>query len=187
MSQSIEEEKQVPARDASAPTAVGSESQICIKRTHEHIDDYKQLKLIQAVNMGLSIGCASNLVCIDNPTARLIIKKFKQSNQEQQDTQDTHAGPEENSEKDLMAKVELDCLLDVIQAREKGRIGKTNVLKMDKKLNHSMRKMLDKDVPLYELTLPERVKNNEKRLPKPSFEYRPLGPYKADPKDLAHW
>ena len=47
--------------------------------------------------------------------------------------------------------------------------------------------MLDKDVPLYELTLPERVKNNEKRLPKPNFEYRPLGPYKSDPKDLAHW
>ena len=82
MSQSIEEEKQVPARDTSAPTAVGSESQICIKRTHEHINDYKKLKLIQAVNMGLSIGCASNLVCMANPTAQLIIKKYKQSNQE---------------------------------------------------------------------------------------------------------
>ena len=86
-----------------------------------------------------------------------------------------------------MAKVELDCLLDVIEAREKGQIGKTNVLKMDSKLNCSIRKILDKDVPFYELTLPEKVKNNEKQLPKPMHELRPLGPQNEDPKDLSHW
>ena len=67
-------------------------------------------------------------------------------------------------------------MLDVIQAREKGKIGITNVLKMDQKINRSIRKILDRDVPLYELTLTEKVKNSDRRLPRISKEFRPLGP-----------
>ena len=78
-------------------------------------------------------------------------------------------------------------MLDVIQNREKGKLGKMNVLKMDKKLNQKIRKILDRDVPLYELTLPEKVKNSGKRLPKPDFDVRPIGPWNLDPNDLAHW
>ena len=76
-----------------------------------------------------------------------------------------NSAPEQIPDKDFMDRVELDCMLDVIQAREKGKLGKTNVLKMDKKLNQKIRKILDRDVPLYELTLPEKVKNSGKRLP----------------------
>ena len=86
-----------------------------------------------------------------------------------------------------MDRVELDCMLDVIQAREKGDIGKTNVLKMDGKVNRAIRKILDKDVPLYELTLPEKVKNSEKVLPYPGFNVRPMGLIKEEPKDIARW
>ena len=52
-------------------------------------------------------------------------------------------------------------MIDVIQAREKGKIGSTNVLKMDQKINRSIRKILDRDVPMYELTLTDKVKNSE--------------------------
>ena len=51
-------------------------------------------------------------------------------------------------------------MLDVIQAKEQGNIGKTYILKMDKKVNKSIRKILDKDVPKYELTLYDKVKNS---------------------------
>ena len=98
-----------------------------------------------------------------------------------------NSAPEQIPDKDTMDRVELDCLLDVIQAREKGEIGKTNVLKMDNKLNRRIRKILDKDVPIYELTLPEKVKNSAKRLPKPKFDVRPMGRQENDPNDLAHW
>ena len=58
---------------------------------------------------------------------------------------------------------------------------------MDTKLNRRIRKILDKDVPLYELTLPEKVKNSAKVLPKPKFDVRPMGLQEKDPNDLAHW
>ena len=51
-----------------------------------------------------------------------------------------------------------------------------NVLKMDSKINLSIRKILDKDVPMYELTLPEKVKNNKRRLPMPIIKVRGMGP-----------
>ena len=46
-----------------------------------------------------------------------------------------------------MDMVELDCMLDVIKAREKGNIGKSNLIKMDKKLNRRIRKIVDRYVP----------------------------------------
>ena len=181
MSQSIEEEKQVPAKDASALTAGGSESQEIIKITIGHIDEYKKLKLIYAVNLGLTVEKAGEVVCMATPTARQVIKKYKQSK---------NSTPEVNYEKDkdLMDKVELDCMLDVIESREKGNIGKSNLIKMDKKLNGRIRKIIDRYVPSKELTLPEKMKDSsEKKLPRPNFDVRPLGKYSEDPKDLAHW
>ena len=47
-----------------------------------------------------------------------------------------------------------------MQARELGDIGKTNLLKMDKKVNKAIRKILDRDVPQYELTLADRIMNS---------------------------
>lgn len=86
-----------------------------------------------------------------------------------------------------MDRAKLDCMLEVIQAREKGSIGKTNVLKMDQKVNRSIRKILDKDVPFYELTLPEKVKNSDRQLPRPGFDVKPIGLQKEDPKEFARW
>ena len=51
-------------------------------------------------------------------------------------------------------------MLDVMQAREVGNIGKTNILKMDNKVNKAIRKILERDVPQYELTLSDRIKNS---------------------------
>ena len=118
-------------------------------------------------------------------TAQTVIKRHRPS----EVTEDLTS--EEIQQQDLMGKVKLDCLLEVIQAREKGKIGKTNVLKMDRKVNRSIRKILEKDVPFYELTLPEKVKNSAKRLPKPKFDVRPMGRQENDPDDfsrcLLHW
>ena len=63
--------------------------------------------MIHAVNLGLTVEKASEVVCMATPTARQVIKKYKQSKK---------TTPEENYEKDkdLMDKVELDCMLDVI-------------------------------------------------------------------------
>ena len=114
-------------------------------------------------------------------TAHTVIKRHRPS----EVTEDLTS--EEIQQQDLMGKVKLDCLLEVIQAREKGKIGKTNVLKMDRKVNRSIRKILEKDVPFYELTLPEKVKNNKRRLPQPNFEVRLKGPQIKDSVDLTHW
>ena len=62
----------------------------------------------------------------------------------------------------------MDCMLEVIAAREKGGISKTNVLNMDHKVNKSIRKILEKDNPKYELTLLDKIKNGEHHLPKPN-------------------
>ncbi len=83
-----------------------------------------------------------------------------------------------------MDKVKLDCMLDVLQAREKGQISKTNVLKMDKKVNETIRKILDKDIPKYELTLYDKIRNSAQQLPIPNS----MGLHQIqDPSDLAHW
>ena len=87
-----------------------------------------------------------------------------------------------------MDRVRLDCMLDVIKEREQGKIGKTNILKMDSKVNRAIRKILDKDVPLYEVTLPEKVKNSKGQLPRPTgYDVRPIGPSSKEPNDFAHW
>ena len=46
-----------------------------------------------------------------------------------------------------MKKAELDCMLEVLELREKGEISKTNILKMDHKVNKAIRKILDKSGP----------------------------------------
>ena len=90
-----------------------------------------------------------------------------------------------------------------MQARELGDIGKTNLLKMDKKVNKAIRKILDRDVPQYELTLADRIMNSNHLLPQPSnHTARPMGPQSQIeyfnlesgkgaqfevPFDLAHW
>ena len=79
-------------------------------------------------------------------------------------------------------------MLDVIQAKEQGNIGKTYILKMDKKVNKSIRKILDKDVPKYELTLYDKVKNSGHLLPKPMLHnVKPIGPQGQLPFNQSHW
>lgn len=79
-------------------------------------------------------------------------------------------------------------MLDVMQAREIGDIGKTNILKMDNKVNKSIRKILEKEVPKYELTLADKVKNSDHQLPQPGHHtVRPMGPQGQVPNDQAHW
>ena len=56
MTQDIEDQKEVSVQEASLPTAAVSESHVITINTnctHEQYDDYKKLKLIEAVNMGL--------------------------------------------------------------------------------------------------------------------------------------
>ena len=64
-----------------------------------------------------------------------------------------------------MNRVKLDCMLDVIQEREKGKMRKINVLKVDLKVNKTIRKILEKDNPKYELTLYDKIKNCTHKLP----------------------
>ena len=56
-------------------------------------------------------------------------------------------------------------MLDVIQEREKGKMRKINVLKVDLKVNKTIRKILEKDNPKYELTLYDKIKNCTHKLP----------------------
>ena len=65
MTQNIEEQKEVSVQEASTLAAAESESQIITintNRTHEEYDEYTKLKLIRAVDIGLSVGCAANMV-----------------------------------------------------------------------------------------------------------------------------
>ena len=65
MTQNIEEQKEVSVQEASTLTAAESESQVITintNRTHEEYDEYTKLKLIRAVDIGLSVGCAANMV-----------------------------------------------------------------------------------------------------------------------------
>ena len=65
MTHNIEEQKEVSVQEASTLAAAESESQVITintNRTHEEYDEYKKLKLIRAVDMGLSVGCAANMV-----------------------------------------------------------------------------------------------------------------------------
>ena len=126
--------------------------------------------------MGLSITAASKVAQMTTTTANLVMKKFQPLKRKKHDSSLLDQIPEQTYEKDLMDRVELDCMLDVIEAREKGSLGKVMVLKMDQKVNRTIRKILDKDVPLYEVTLPEKVKNSDGMLPRPGFDVRPIGP-----------
>ena len=93
-----------------------------------------------------------------------------------------------NSDNDLNNEAKLSCMLDVIQARERGHIGMTNIRKMDSKVNKSIQKVLEKSVPKYELTLYDLVKNRGHKLPKPNLHtVRPIGPQGQVPSDMAHW
>lgn len=68
-------------------------------------------------------------------------------------------------------------MLEVLQLREKGELGKTNTMKMDKKVNKAICKILDKSVPKYELTLADQIKNSVQQLPQPPlYNVRPIGP-----------
>ena len=121
-------------------------------------------------------------------SAHLIVKNYKQSKRQKVASEKTGLPPEQDSEKDLRNKAKLDCMLDVIQAREIGDIGKTNILKMDSKVNKAIRKILERDVPKYELTLADRIKNSDHQLPQPgNHTVRPIGPQAQVPDDLAHW
>ena len=65
MTHNIEEQKEVSVQEASTLAAAESESQVITintNRTHEEYDEYKKLKLIRAVDMGLSVGCAASMV-----------------------------------------------------------------------------------------------------------------------------
>ena len=58
---------------------------------------------------------------------------------------------------------------------------------MDHKVNCSIRKILDKAVPEYQLTLSDKIMHSGHQLPKPDVHrVRPIGK-NEDPIDLAHW
>ena len=188
MSQDSEEQKDVPTANAAAPTTGESQPNADDQDQHQHIDDHKKRKLLRAVKMGLSIGCAGRIAVMSTPSANLILKNYKQTKRQKISEEKTGLPPEPNSEKDLANKAKLECTLDVMQAREIGDIGKTNILKMDNKVNKSIRKILEKDVPKYELTLADKVKNSDHQLPQPGHHaVRPMGPQGPVPSDQAHW
>ena len=49
-------------KEASALTTGESDPEVNRKRTHQHIDEYKKLKLVKAVKLGLSVGRAARIV-----------------------------------------------------------------------------------------------------------------------------
>ena len=62
MSQNNKEHEETTEQAASMTTAGGSDSLVIIKRTHQDIDEFKKLKFIRAVNLGLTIGRAARMV-----------------------------------------------------------------------------------------------------------------------------
>ena len=59
--------------------------------------------------------------------AQSLIMINKQTKRKKKDTQNKDETSEEIVDDDLMGRVRLDCMLDIVQTREKGKIGKTNV------------------------------------------------------------
>ena len=64
-------------QEAATATAVESESPVNIKRTYKHTDDYKKLKMIRAVDLGLTVSAASKVVQMSPTAANLVMKKFQ--------------------------------------------------------------------------------------------------------------
>ena len=166
MNKEIEEQKEGPVP---APIAGESEPAAEDQHTNQHIDELKKLKLVQGVKFGLSVGRAARIAKLASPSAHLVLRSYKQSKRAKLDEYNVSKTTlEQDPEKDLLDRAKLDCMLEVIQAREKGEITKTNVLGMDRKVNKSIRKILEKDNPKYELTLLDKIKNGKHHLPKPN-------------------
>ena len=59
-----------------------------------------------------------------------------------------------------MRQAELESIMDVIKARDQGKISKRNILKMDNKINKKVRKLLESvdalSIP-FPATLPEQI------------------------------
>ena len=64
-------------QEASTPSEVEPVFHVSKKRTYQHIDDYNNLKLIQAVNLGLNITTASRMAEMSVSNAQLVMKKYE--------------------------------------------------------------------------------------------------------------
>ena len=65
------------ASPTSTPTAGGSESQWITLHKVQHVDEYKKIKLIKAVNLGLSVSRAGSIADVCTLTAHQIMKKYE--------------------------------------------------------------------------------------------------------------
>ena len=63
----------VAVQEAATTTAVETVSQVNIKRTYQHTDDFKKLKMIRALDLGLSITAASKVAQMSTTTANLVM------------------------------------------------------------------------------------------------------------------
>ena len=86
MNQKIEEWKEVSVQEASTPSAGESESQLTIKSTHHDISEYEKLKLLRAVNWGLSFSCAAKVIHVSKRAANELNRLNKQSKRKKHDS-----------------------------------------------------------------------------------------------------
>ena len=72
MNKEIEEHKEGPV-----PAPIAGESEPAAE--DQHIEELKQLKLVQGVKFGLSVGRAARIVKLASTSAHLVLKHYEQS------------------------------------------------------------------------------------------------------------
>ena len=131
-----------------------------------------RLKLESAVNFGLPVDFAGKVVGIESSNTDRIMKDLV-SRRELERAALTRKPIEqrfqyESEIGDAAVEAELQALMAVSHARDEGLIKKRNILKMDRKINESIRKYLDTSGISYKCTLPEQVaQGNRWTLPMP--------------------
>ena len=101
---SIEEETKVPQISGEDELESNHDNK---RLFSQHTKDQKELKLVHAVNLGLTVACASKIFNMSTPNAQSIIDHYEKT--KRQKLASTPSEP--NSDKDSMSKAKLDSML----------------------------------------------------------------------------
>ena len=118
-------------------------SQLPKRRVWHKVSLNDRLKLESAVNFGLPVHFAGKVVGIESSNPDRIIKDFK-VRREMEIASLEQQTPEQrdiymDSMQESMNEAELQALMAVVKAKDAGVIKTRNILKMDRKVNESLR------------------------------------------------
>ena len=118
-------------------------SELPKRRVWHKVSLNDRLKLESAVNFGLPVHFAGKVVGIESTNPDRIIKDFK-ARREMEIASLEQQTPEQrdiymNSMQESINEAELQALMAVVKAKDEGAIKTRNILKMDKKVNESLR------------------------------------------------